>query len=78
MITHSRHEGVEVWPGRQVYGHHVTDVAVECLEHGPALHVPQGGGGVPGASQHLPQSANQSRVFSYDWPIRSHYIIIAI
>ena len=28
-------------------------MAVEGLEHGPALHVPEGGGGVPGAGQHL-------------------------
>ena len=53
--TYSRHEGIEIGPGSQVYGHHVADVAVEGLQHGAGLHVPEGGRGVPGPRQHLTQ-----------------------
>ena len=53
VITGPGHKGVEVGPGRQVYGHHVRDVAVESLEDCPRLHVPQCGSGVPGSRQDL-------------------------
>ena len=55
LRTHSRHEGIEIGPGCQVYGHHVADVAVEGLQHGAGLHVPEGRRGVPGPRQHLTQ-----------------------
>ena len=53
ITTYPGHESVEVGAGRQVYGHHVRDVAVERLQDRPGLNVPQGGRGVPGPGQDL-------------------------
>ena len=67
--TYSWHKSIEIGSGREVYGHDVTDVAVKGLEHGPALHVPEGGGGVPGAGQHLVVRPGEEAAAGVAWQL---------
>ena len=51
--TYSRNKSIEVGPRSQIYWHDITDVTMECLQHGAWLHIPQCGGGITRAGQHL-------------------------